>query len=142
MFGHKSFLRIGALNDLSISGLYNDGYELESCNFVFSQDIDKNGQPQNDVRGGTISLTYSGLPQNELLQWMLKPTTYNDGAIVVCNDSKEPVAKIFFQQAACVALDIDYNQSGESYIKTRIILQARNIRVGEVTLENNWTINK
>lgn len=29
MFGHKSFLRIGALNDSSILGLYKDSYELE-----------------------------------------------------------------------------------------------------------------
>ena len=52
MFGHKSFLRIGALSDSSISGLYKDSYELENCNFSFSQGVDGNGKPQTEVRGG------------------------------------------------------------------------------------------
>ena len=38
MFGHKSFLRIGALGDSSISGLYKDSYELENCHFSFNQE--------------------------------------------------------------------------------------------------------
>ena len=56
MFGHKSFLRIGALSDSSIIGLYKDSYELESCNFGFFQGTDVNGKPQTEVRGVTISL--------------------------------------------------------------------------------------
>lgn len=142
MFGHKSFLRIGALNDSSISGLYKDSYELDSCNFGFMQQIDSNGKPQTEVHGGIISLTYAGLPQQDLLRWALGSTKYEDGAIVTCNDNDEPLEKVFFEQAACVGLEIDYTQQGKSYIKTKITLQARKIKVGETTLENRWTINK
>lgn len=142
MFGHKSFLRIGALSDSSILGLYKDSYELESCNFAFSQGVDVNGKPQTEVRGGTIFLTYGGLPQQDLLRWMLGSTKYEDGAIVVCDDNNEPLEKIFFEQAACVGLEIDYVQQGTGYIQTKVTLQARKIKVGETTLENRWTINK
>lgn len=142
MFGHKSFLRIGALNDSSILGLYKDSYELENCNFGFSQGVDANGKPQTEVRGGIISLTYGGLPQQDLLRWMLGSTKYEDGAIVVCDDNNEPLEKIYFEQAACVGLEIDYTQQGKGYIQTKITLQARKIKVGETTLENRWTINK
>ena len=142
MFGHKSFLRIGALNDSSIMGLYKDSYELENCNFGFSQGVDSNGKPQTEVRGGIISMTYSGLPQQDMLRWMLRSTKYEDGAIVVCNDSNEPLEKIYFEQAACTGLEIEYAQQGKAYIKTKITLQARKIKVGETTLENRWTINK
>ena len=62
---------------------------------------------QTEVRGGTISLTYGGLPQQDLLHWMLGSTKYEDGAIVVCDDNNEPLEKIFFEQAACVGLEID-----------------------------------
>lgn len=142
MFGHKSFLRIGALNDSSISGLYKESYELESCNYGFSQSTDTNGKPQTEVRGGTISIVYGGLPQNDILVWMLGSTKYEDGAIVVCDDNNMPLEKVYFQQAACVGLEIQYIQSGKAYIQTKITLQARNIKVGETTLENRWTINK
>lgn len=142
MFGYKSFLRIGALNDSSISGLYKDSYELESCSYSFSQEVDNNGKPQTEVRGGTIHMTYAGLPQNDLLRWMLTSTKYEDGAIVVCNDNDEPLEKVYFEQAACIGLEVSYTQYGKTYIQTKIRLQARKIKVGETTLQNRWTINK
>lgn len=142
MFGHKSFLRIGALNDSSISGLYKESYELESCSFNFSQGMDLNGKPQTSVHGGSIHITYAGLPQNDMLRWMLDSTKYEDGAIVVCNDNDEPLEKIHFEQAACTGLTVEYDQKGKSYIQTKITLQARKIKVDEMTLENQWTINK
>lgn len=142
MFGHKSFLRIGALNDSSISGLYKDSYELDGCSYSFSQGVDSNGKPQTEVRGGTIYLTYSGLPQDDLLRWMLGSAKYENGAIVVCNDNNEPLEKVYFEQAACIGLEVNYTQHGNNYIQTKITLQARKIKVGETTLENYWTINK
>lgn len=142
MFGHKSFLRIGALSDSSISGLYKDSYELDSCSYSFSQGVDVNGKPQTEVRGGTIYLTYGGLPQDDMLRWMLGSTKYEDGAIVVCNDNNEPLEKVYFEQAACVGLEIEYAQKGKAYIQTKITFQVRKIKVGETTLENRWTINK
>lgn len=142
MFGHKSFLRIGALSDSSILGLYKDSYELESCSFNFSQGVDTNGSPQTEVRGGTLYLTYSGLPQEDMLRWMLNSTNYENGVIVTCDDNNEPLEKIHFEQAACVGLEIEYIQKGKAYLQTKITLQARKIKVGETILENRWTINK
>lgn len=142
MFGYKSFLRIGALSDSSISGLYKESYELESCNYSFSQGTDMNGKPQTEVRGGAIQLICGGLPQDDMLRWMLGAGKYQDGAIVVCNDNDEPLEKVYFEQAACVGLEVDYTQTGKSYIRTKITLQARKIKVGDTALENYWTINK
>lgn len=141
MFGNKSFLRIGKLSDASISGLYQDSYELESCQYSFSQGTDFNGKPQTDVRGGVINICYAGLPKEDLLYWMLKPGRLKDGAIVICNENDEPLEKVFFEQAACVSLAVDYAQQGTSYISTKITLQAQKIKVGEMTLTNPWTTN-
>lgn len=142
MFGHKSFLRIGPLNDTSIMGLYRESYELESCSFSFSQGVDVNGKPQTAVRGGMINFTYAGLPQKDLIRWMLNSTKYEDGAIVICNDNNEPLEKLYFEQAACVNMEMNYIQKGKAYIQTRVTLQARKIKVGDVPLINQWTINK
>lgn len=94
------------------------------------------------MRGGTIFLTYASLPQEDMLRWMLGSVQYEDGAIVICDDNDEPLEKIIFEQAACVGLEIEYTQTGKSYIHTKITLQARKIKVGGTTLENRWTINK
>lgn len=142
MFGYKSFLRIGTLDDSSISGLYKDSYELESCRYSFSQEMDANGKPQSDVRGGMIYLIYGGLPQENMLRWMLGTSKYEDGVIVLCNDNNEPLEKVYFEQAACVGLEIESTQIGKAYIQAKITLQARKIKVGETSLKNNWTIDK
>jgi hypothetical protein len=79
MFGNKSFLRIGLLDDSSIIGLYRNSYELEDCHFSFSQGVNADGKAQTDVRGGTIYMTLASLPTNEILQWMLKSHKFEDG---------------------------------------------------------------
>lgn len=135
-------LQLGALSDSSISGLYKDSYELENCHFSFNQGTNTDGKPQTDVRGGTLYLTYAGLPQDDMLRWILNSKKYEDGAIVICNDSDEPLEKILFEQAACTGLNIEYTQVGKAYIHTKITLQVRKIKVGETTFENRWTINE
>lgn len=138
MFGYKSFLRIGALNDSSITGLYRESYELQNCNFGFQQGMDKDGKAQTDVRGGTIQFTYANLPPNEIVNWMLSSRKYEDGAIVICDENDVPLEKIYFEQAACIGLTVDYLQQGKSYIVTKVTLQARKIKIGDTLLDNCW----
>jgi len=138
MFGHNSFLRIGSLDDSSISGLYRSSYELEDCHFGFSQGVDNNGKVQTAVHGGVIHLTISGIPSNEILQWMLNSRKYEDGAIIICDTNDMPLEKIFFFHAACVALEINYVQKGKSYISTNLTLHAEKICMGNTELDNRW----
>lgn len=143
MFGHKSFLRIGALNDSSILGLYKDSYELESCSYSFSQGIDLNGKPQTEVRGGTIFLTYASLPQEDMLRWMLGSVQYEDGAIVICDDNDEPLEKIIFEQAACVGLEIEYTQRASRISIRRLRYKQEKSRWEELLLKTvGQLINK
>lgn len=142
MHGHKSFLRIGALNDSTISGLYKESYELDNCSYNFHQSTDNDGKPQTEVRGGAIHVTYGGLPQNDMIEWMLGSRKFQNGAIVICNDNDEPLEKVLFEQATCIGMEISYSQQGTSYITTKFTLQARKMQVGNTPLENRWTIDK
>lgn len=138
MFGHKCFLRIGQLNDSSISGLYRDSYELLNCEFGFSQGVDANGKAQTEVKGGSIALTFPNIPKDDMLEWMLKSGKLESGAIVLCNANDEPVEKVLFEDAACISLDIKYLQKGKSFTTTNILLQAKKLIAGEAQIENNW----
>lgn len=138
MFGYKSFLRIGLTKDSGITELYQESYELLECSYGFNQGIDENGKAQTDVRGGTIQLTYGNLPSNEMLDWMLNSHKYQDGAIIICDNNDLPLEKIYFEQAACTGLDVEYIQQGKSYILTKMVLEVRKIRVGEIMFENRW----
>ncbi len=138
MFGHKCFLRIGELSDSSISGLYRDSYELLNCNFGFSQGVDNNGKAQTEVQGGSISFTFPNIPKDDMIQWMLKSSKLENGAIVICNANDEPVEKVLFEDAACINMGINYTLDGKSYTTTRMTIQARKITVNETSLENRW----
>ncbi len=138
MFGHKSFLKIGELNDASIMGLYKESYELEHCSYGFSQGINVDGKAQTEVRGGTIHIGIPGIPPNDIIQWALDFRKYNNGVIVVCDDNDLPLEKIKFTDAACIGLEISYSQKGKGYTIAKLTLQARQINVGNITLDNRW----
>lgn len=139
MFGHKSFLKLGPLDDSSIMGLYKESYELNSCHYSFSQGVNTDGKAQTEVRGGTISVSIPGIPATDIIQWALDSRKYHDGVVVICDDNDMPLEKIKFQDAACIAMDINYTQQGKGYIMTKLVLQARKITAGNSELNNRWT---
>lgn len=140
MFGHRVFLRIGELSDSSLGGLYKEGYELLNCDYSFSQGVDQKGQAQTAVRGGTIHLALPTLPSDEIVSWALSFRKYNNGVLVICDADNVALEKVYFKEAACVNMEISYAQEGSGYIATTLTLQAKEIQVGTVKLENRWTI--
>lgn len=138
MFGHKSFLRLGALEDASIQGLYKSSYELDNCSYGFSQGVNSDGKAQTEVRGGSITVTIPGIPSDEIIQWAIDSRKYHDGMIVICDDNDMPLEKIRFTDAACIGMDIGYSHKGKGYIATNLVLQTRALSVGDTELNNRW----
>lgn len=138
MFGYKSFLKIGMLDDSSIIGLYRSSYELKNFTYSFQQGVDGNGKPQTNVRGGTINVTYGGTPPEDLLVWMLASGKREDGVLVICDEQDMPLEKIIFEEAVCIGMQIEYAQVGKSYLETKLTIQVRKMKVGDSELENPW----
>lgn len=138
MFGYKSFLRIGGLEDASIKGLLSEGLELENFNYSFSQAIGINGKAQGEVYAGSLQLTFGNFPPNEIIEWMIDPRKYKNGAIILYDINDEPLQKITFERAACIGLDINYSEATRSYVSTQIVLQAKVLSVSDAIVENNW----
>lgn len=141
MFGHKSFLRIGAFSDRSIIGLQNDGYELTSFTHQFHQDIDQNGKVLSDVKGGVMSFLIEGFPSQELVDWGMESRTYHSGEVVIVDIDNNPLEKIEFTQGACTFFKIHYMNSGKAYCATKMIVEARELKSGDaIDRKQNWTI--
>jgi hypothetical protein len=140
MFGNKTYLKIGDNSGTSITALYKGSYELMSCSFGFSQGIDAKGQTQTNVRGGLISMVYANIPPDELLAWMLDSRKYESGTLVFCDEHGIPLEKVLFENAACIAMSINYIRRGNSYTSTSFTLHAQKIQVGDTTLDNSWSM--
>lgn len=139
MFGHRSFLVLGG-DAADIVSLISGGHEILNCNFSFQQGIDNKGKATTKVYGGTINVTLSQLPPQEIIEWALNSRKYQPGVIVMLNADNMPVEKILFEDAACIEMNINYTQSGDSYTATQLVIQAKKLIVGNgIDFDNEWT---
>ncbi|MDR2915096.1 MAG: type VI secretion system needle protein Hcp [Tannerella sp.] len=140
MFGHRSFLMLGGDGAADILSLIKGGYEVADCEYSFNQGVNEKGKATTKVHGGTMTVTLSQLPPLPVIEWGMKSRNYQDGVIVVVDAENIPLEKIFFKQAACVDMEVDYTQTGNSYASTKLILQAARLIVGDgIDFENEWT---
>ena len=141
MFGHRSFLVIGG-GAADILSLAKGGYEILDCNFSFEQGVDDRGKATTRVHGGTIYVSISQLPPQPVIEWALDSRKYNSGMIVMLSAENIPVEKILFQNTACVGMDLNYTQKGDSYATTKLTLQAETVIVGNgIDFTNEWAFD-
>lgn len=140
MFGHRSFLMLGSAGAADIISLIKGGNEVLDCHFSFEQGIDDKGKATTKVYGGTLHITLSQLPPQNIIEWAIKSRKYSDGSIVILNDENIPLEKILFINGICTNMEINYTQKGESYSATKLIIQAEKLIVGNsVDFDNEWT---
>jgi len=139
MFSNRSFLVLGAGAAADILSLVKGGYEILEFNFAFEQGVDERGKATTRVHAGTIQLTLSQLPPQPIIEWALESRKYNDGMIVLLDAENIPTEKIIFQNTACVGMDLNYTQKGDSYATTKLTLQAETLIVGNgIDFMNEW----
>ena len=127
MFSHKTYLRLGDFGGTDFLSPVKSGYELANFEFSFRQGVDDTGKASTEVYGGTMSLTLPALPPNAIIEWAPDSRKYKKGVIVVPDEENAPQEKIMFDNAACIAVDIDYTRKGEAYIVTNLTLQAESL---------------
>lgn len=141
MFSHRSFLVLGGDGAADIVSLMKGGFEVSNCHFSFQQGIDRTGRASTRVYGGKISLVLPQLPPQSILEWSLQPRKYNDGVIVLVDAENIPLEKVFFKNATCAHMEIDYTQQGSSYTSTSIVIHAEQLIVGNgTTFTNEWIV--
>jgi hypothetical protein len=87
-----------------------------------------------------MSVTLPMLPPKVLIEWAPDSRKYKKGAVVVLDGENVPLEKILFNNAACIAMGIDYTQKGEAYIVTNLTLQAERLQFGSgLDFDNFWT---
>ena len=140
MFGHRSFLMLGGGGASSIMSLIKGGYEILDCNYSFNQGVDDKGRVSTRVYGGVISVALSQLPPDPIIEWALQSRKYLDGVIALVDAENNPLEKLIFSQAACVDMEVNYIQTGDSYIATKLTILAEKLVVGDgIDFDNEWT---
>lgn len=138
MYGHRTFLVLGTDVPFDIKNLFSKGYESLYSNYSFSQGIDLHGKATTRVMGGRIDVTLPQIPTKEILEWALDHRAYRDGILISCDSNNQPIEKLYFYNAACVHLKLNYTDVGDSYTNTHLSIVAENLYLGDHRHKNEW----
>ena len=94
------------LNDTSVDAkLYLNGkeYAIDAFDIQFQQSVDFKGEPQREVKGGLLSLTFNQVSDEQLNYWMFHTEVKYSGSIVFASLSQiaSPVIIINFENGRC-----------------------------------------
>jgi hypothetical protein len=131
---------LGGADAVNIMSLIQGGYEISRFAFSFEQGIDRKGKATTRVYAGSMNVSLSRLPPQDIIEWGLQSRKYMDGMIVAVDADNIPIYKTIFKNAACVGFEVDYTQKGKTYTTTKLIILAEQLIVeGGVTFTNEWT---
>jgi len=140
MFGYNSYLLLGTLaqQGVNLPFLIDNGYELSKCDYSFNRDIDSKGEVVSESRGALFDISINQIPTKELISWSISHREYKDGAIIFCNSEGIVSEKIYFYNTACIAMNINYINTGKSYTSCDLMLSAREIKIGNIEFNSEW----
>nr|WP_305069633.1 type VI secretion system tube protein TssD [Flavobacterium covae] len=79
-------------------------YNILSCDYNFTQQIDATGKPEGMPQGGEINIRIESNGKSNLLQWMLDHSQTKNGTITFFRrDAMSKLQELKFEKAYCVS---------------------------------------
>src|SRR5690554_7725454 len=111
-------------------------FELSSFRIGFGQATDHKGQPQDEVRGGLINLSFSESVPEYSVVWSMKNVA-KDGSITFKIKSGISPFKVEFVYGHCVGFRQHIDTIGGG-TKTRMAISPEELRVNDMSFDNHW----
>lgn len=129
-----SFLQVDS--DLTAWFILNgQEYEMSRFDINFAQSVDHKGQPQDEVRGGIMSITLSQtLPEN-IYRWGMTSIPKN-GSVIFKSKTTNPPLKINFINAYCIR----FNRSiaNEGGLESQLVISPDEMLINGISFDNHW----
>jgi len=114
-------------------------YDVVSFNYSIGQSVDEKGRPSSNVQSGNIFLQVESTDDNALADWMIDPFKPYGGSITLYKrDNDGKLKEISFKDGYCVGYSESFNQFDNQPSTISINITAREIMVGDATLNNRW----
>jgi len=136
MIKYKSYLKFRIPQRDNIMGLSLKRYHVLSCNYDLWQETTKAGEPKSKIKGGTIELILSDLPNDELMAWVFDHAKFYNGEITIIDYDGETLNQIYFEGARCVNFDLHYGLDTQFKPETRLTINVQRLQAGNVEFEN------
>lgn len=136
MVEYKSYLKLKIPKRINILGLSWERYSVISCSYDLWQDTKKDGEPHSKIKGGTIHVTLSNLPNEALMAWVFDHAKFYNGEITIVDLGGKTLEQVYFEEARCVNFDLHYGLDTQFKAETRLTLNVRRLQIGEAYFEN------
>jgi len=136
MVKYKSYLKFRIPKKNNILGLSLNRYHVLSCKYDLWQETTKAGEPKSKMKGGTVYLTLSDLPNDELMAWIFDHAKFYNGEITMMDYDGETLNQIYFEEGRCVNFDLHYGSDTLFKPETRLTLNVQRLQSGNVNFEN------
>lgn len=128
-----------APNDTSVDArliLNGASYEIETFNIRFQKEYDHKGEPQQEVKGGILSMTINHIVDKQINEWMFNQSVKHSGIVTFASFSRiaNPVIVIEFKNGRCFRYSKNISQSSVSYA---ILITAEEIKINGIDHMNN-----
>ena len=133
---YKSYLKFRIPKQDNVMGLSLKRFHVISCKYDLWQETSKEGEPKSGIKGGTIDLSLSDLPNDELMAWIFDHAKFYNGEITFVDYSGETLNQIYFEEARCVNFDLYYGSDTQYKPETRLTLNVKYLISGNVNFEN------
>ena len=113
-------------------------YDILSCSYAFSRNIDHKGRPSSDTSGGTVNLALESTEDTTLLESML----YTAEKPLTCsidfqqNDDTASLKKLELKQAYIIQYSESFSDGAPMVFQ--ITLSAKEISLKNAKLVNDW----
>jgi hypothetical protein len=114
-------------------------YELKSFSTEFAQSTDYKGQPQAEVKGGLLHLSFFQLPDENINRWMLRTGTSGSksGEIQFRKKTSNMPLRINFVDARCINYQKKLGSSRTGF-DVKIVISPKEITFNEILHSNRW----
>ena len=114
-------------------------YELKSFSTEFTQTTDHKGQPQAEVKGGLLYLSFYQLPDDNLNRWMLRTGTAGrkSGEIHFRKQTSNMPLRISFVDAECISYQKKLGSNNTGF-DMKIVISPKEILLNGVLHSNRW----
>jgi hypothetical protein len=125
-------------NDTTVNAilqLNGKEYQIDDFEMIFQRSVDFKGEPQNEVKGGLLSLSFNQISDEQLNYWMFHNDVRYSGTIVFSSFSHiaSPVLIINFTNGRCAKYTKDIGNG----IRFSILITAQKVAVNGLEHKNN-----
>jgi len=116
-------------------------YNVLNCHLGMEQKLGANGAAVQKPTGGVVTFEVESTSSVDLFDWMVSSNKKRDGSVTFYRrDAMSRMRTLEFFDAICFKYDEVFNGSDENAMKTRFSISARQIKMGDVKVENEWAV--